>query len=166
MDDVKTYEIGGATYEQRRPVLGQLLQLSTLLTSVPEGVMKNAEDFAQVLGEMLPEFLAVVLTPQGVRLTEKDTPALAATLAETCPGAVAQEAVRDFFDWPNLAEELVAAGTARNALGAVVAATRRESAGENCESTSSDGPCSSAGATSQSASACCGPCGETKSSHG
>ncbi|NJB66437.1 hypothetical protein GGQ74_000077 [Desulfobaculum xiamenense] len=164
MDDVKRYDIGGTVYEQRMPVLGQLMELARLFTSVDMATVRDEAAFASALGQALPRFLAIVLVPEGTRAHRRDMDARAETMAENCTGTTARDVVRDFFDWPGVLEEMSAMGSARTALGTMLAAAAkgRESAGTSWPDTSSAGPCSSPEETSPDASASCGACGPTR----
>lgn len=92
------YTIGGKTYFQTPLVLGQWRQLMAILkgVSIPENV--DAIGLAHLIGDKLPEALAVVLNPEGVPIKEKDIAALAGDLEFSASPDLAFEVIRDFFD--------------------------------------------------------------------
>jgi hypothetical protein len=97
-DQVKTYQIGGKTYEQRELVFGQVMQLKTLLAgmALPEGA--DTRQFLEALGDNLMPALAIVLVEQGQPLGPgRDLKALAAELEYAITPATIAEVIRDFF---------------------------------------------------------------------
>lgn len=64
MSEIKTYKLGGRTYEQWPLVLGQLDQLDKLLKEVDWDKAASASDLLRLLGEQLPLAAAVVLRPK------------------------------------------------------------------------------------------------------
>jgi len=118
VNTVKTYEIGGKTYEQRRLVFGQWQQLLRLFkgggAALPE--LFGARELILALGDKLDTALAVVLTEQGQSPRDKDMEALADELAfEMLPEQVA-EVFSDFFDCNPLASIAQAIGEAFGGL--------------------------------------------------
>ncbi len=98
VSDVKTYRIGGKTYEQRPLVLGQLRQLLAVLGDVALPADAGALGLVAALGEKLPLALAVVLTEKGQSPAGKDLPAAAAEIEFAISPETALEVVEDFFD--------------------------------------------------------------------
>lgn len=98
MSDIKTYQIGSKTYEQRPLVLGQLRQLLQLLCDVEVSLERGALGLVAALGDKLPKALAVVLTEKGQSPADKDLDAAAAELEFAISPEQALEVVEDFFD--------------------------------------------------------------------
>ena len=101
---VKTYEIGGRTYEQRPLVLGQIRQLEQLLADVPWDKAVSAAEMLRLLGDRLPLAAAIVLRPKRpwpLRLLyeprRKNIRRLAARLTHELDLTIAYQVVADFF---------------------------------------------------------------------
>lgn len=94
---VHSYEIGEKTYEQKPLVLGQLRQLLDVVagTLIPHGA--DAMALVAALGDKLPRALAIILTPEGVNLRNKDIDALAANLEFDISLEQSMQVVEDFF---------------------------------------------------------------------
>lgn len=91
------YDIDGITYIQRPLVFGQIKQLSTLLGGVTIDLNNAAEGLLQVVGDHMPQALAIVLTPEGTRLKDKDLTELADTLEFAITAEQIVQVVDDFF---------------------------------------------------------------------
>jgi len=94
---MKTYKIGGITYQQRPLVIGQVKQLLTVLEglTIPSDI--NIMGLMAVLGDRLPDALAVILTPVGMSPKDKDLNELSEELAFSLEIEQAMEVVEDFF---------------------------------------------------------------------
>lgn len=109
MPDKFIYEIGGKTYIQAPLVLGQFQQLMKLL----EGVVFSGEltplSLMRIIGDKLPQAMAIVLTPENIKLKDKDIHALASELAFEIPPEIVLQVIEDFFDCnpiPSLLERI------------------------------------------------------------
>lgn len=91
------YEIDGITYIQRPLVFGQIKQLSALLGGVAINLDNAAEGLLQSVGDHMPQALAIVLTPDGVRLKDKNLSDLADTLEFAITAEQIVQVVDDFF---------------------------------------------------------------------
>lgn len=105
MQEKFTYEIGGKKYTQRALVLGQTRQLKNVIEGIviPKGIKGMGETelmlaIVGVVGDKLPDALAVVLTPEGVELKDKDLKALAREIEFAIPPDQAFQVIEDFFD--------------------------------------------------------------------
>jgi len=94
---MKTYKIGNITYQQRPLVIGQVKQLLTVLEglTIPSDI--NIMGLMAVLGDRLPDALAVILTPVGMSPKDKDLNELSEELAFSLEIEQAMEVVEDFF---------------------------------------------------------------------
>jgi len=162
--DEKTYCIAGKVYIHRKPVLGQLLQLSLLFDGTELEEISDSVAFAASLGQALPRFLAIVLTPEGQPLHKRNLEELSRELENSCPASTALEVLHDFFAWPKIVEEFSAGNLAVALLGQVIhaSATARASSGTSSETTSKTGSSCSAGETLPNESASSGPHTQTK----
>ncbi len=97
MSNVKTYQIGGTTFEQRPLVLGQIRQLMAVLQGMEIPAGSGRLQIIDALGTRLEQALAVVLTEQGKSLRDKDLDALAAELEFSITHEQIIEVVEDFF---------------------------------------------------------------------
>ena len=101
----KTYYIGGKTYEQRPLVLGQVKQLLAVTegVAIPRmidlsgNIAVNMVELVYLMGDRLPEAMAVVLTEQGTAPRDKDLQALAGELRWAVLPDQALDIVSDFF---------------------------------------------------------------------
>mgnify|MGYP001160557200 FL=1 len=94
---MKTYKIGGITYQQRPLVIGQVKQLLTVLEglTIPSDI--DMMGLVATLGDRLPDALAVILTPDGMSPKDKDLKKLSEELAFSLEIEQAMEVVEDFF---------------------------------------------------------------------
>lgn len=92
------YTIGGKIYTQKALVLGQLMQLSRLLSGVAFTASPNVNDIIISLGNRLPLALAIVLIPDGVQVKDKDISAIAESIEYVIDPETALKVVNDFFD--------------------------------------------------------------------
>jgi len=92
-----TYEIDGKTYIQRPLVLGQLSQMIGALEGIEIPSTIDAAGIAKLLGDRLPDVIAIVLTPEGTRLKDKDTPEIAEIFRESMDIETAVEVIDNFF---------------------------------------------------------------------
>ncbi len=91
------YEIGGKTYVQRRPVMGQTEQLIELYDGVAMPSQITTTTLVSALGPKLYKGLAVVLTEEGRPLQDKDLEALGEELRWAIEPETAVEVIGDFF---------------------------------------------------------------------
>lgn len=130
-DDVKRYEVGGKAYEQRYPVLGQLLAVSELIMDIDPDTPRDR--MLDVLGVKQFELLAVILVPEGMQPRAVDRADLAEELRYSLRATQAQEVVADFFGWPGMVEEWTAMngmhGLMNSMVGVVAQAREKLSAG-------------------------------------
>jgi len=91
------YETAETTYIQRPLVLGQVRQLLEVIGGVQLPSGGGAAVLIAALGDKLDKALAVVLTPEGGVLRDKDIEALAAELAFTLTPETIVQVVDDFF---------------------------------------------------------------------
>ena len=92
------YEIGGKVYVQRTLVLGQVRQLTGLLQELRiEPEKFDAAGLLALLGERLPEALAIVLTEEGKSPRDKDLKALAEELEFSIDAETVVKVIEDFF---------------------------------------------------------------------
>lgn len=98
MKEQKKYEIGGTVYVQRPLVLGQIRQLSDVLSGMTISGDATPASVILAVAERLPMALAVVLTPEGVTLPDKDLKALAEKIEFEISAEQVVEVVEDFFD--------------------------------------------------------------------
>ena len=91
------YRIGGVDYLQRPLVLLQIEQLSEFLSGIqlPPGL--NVVGIVRMLGDRIADALAIVLTPEGTELDQKDLSALAAQLRKSVDIETAVRVVEDFL---------------------------------------------------------------------
>lgn len=91
------YQIGGVTYVQRPLVLLQVEQLTEFFADIqlPPGL--NVIGIVKTLGDRIADALAIVLTPEGVELDQKDLAASAAHLRKSVDIATAVRVVEDFL---------------------------------------------------------------------
>jgi hypothetical protein len=94
---MKKYNIGGITYVQRPLVFGQLRQLLDILKGVAIPTNTGTLGLINALDSHLPAALAVVLTPEGFPLRDKDLAALSAEIEFAITPEQAIEVVEDFF---------------------------------------------------------------------
>lgn len=103
MSEVKTYEIGGKTYEQRELVYGQVRQLRRLVEGLELPAASEVIGWAKALVVALEETgkldtaLAILLTEAGADLKSKDLAALAAELEFGITPQQIAEVFTDFF---------------------------------------------------------------------
>lgn len=95
---IKTYEIGGRVFEQKRLGILPAAQLAKLLRE--SEITLSAGDpvglFAEI-APILPEACAIVLNERGVNPDEKDISALASEFRYHLPIDTAVQVVADFF---------------------------------------------------------------------
>lgn len=94
----RKYEIGDKIYIQRPLVLGQWRQLGPILQeiSLPAGDISPAS-LVSALGQHFFDVLAIILTPEGASLRNKDIPSLAAEIEFAVMPETAIEVIADFF---------------------------------------------------------------------
>lgn len=103
------YEIGGKKYIQRPLVLGQVRQLMKLLQGLVFPKDINTIELIALLGDRLPQAIAIVLTPDGVNLKDKDINAIASDLEFEISPETTIEVIENFFDCnpiPSLLEKV------------------------------------------------------------
>jgi hypothetical protein len=96
------YKAAGKIYVQKPLVLGQIKQLTAALGNIAIPVSAAADlgaiSLLAMLGDRLPDILAVVLIEDGTPLREKDLDALAAEIAATFDLEMTVQVIEDFFD--------------------------------------------------------------------
>ena len=100
MSEVKSYQIGGKTYEQRELVLGQWRQLSSLLSDLEmPAVGSRLQSMITALENAgrLDRAVAVLLNEPGVPPRDKDLDALASELEFSITPQQIAEVIDDFF---------------------------------------------------------------------
>lgn len=108
--EVFTYEVDGKKYAQKKLVLGQIAQLMELLkeTTIPSmfslagdpGEMRisfNAEAVAGLLGERLPQAVAITLIEEKTPLAEKDLERLTREVRWSFDPETTMQVIEDFF---------------------------------------------------------------------
>ncbi len=93
------YEINGKNYIQKPLVWGQTRQLIKLLKDLEipmDGV--SVVDLVEIIGDKLPEALAIVLAEEGQSLKDKDVKALASTFEFDIPLHIMVKVIEDFFE--------------------------------------------------------------------
>ena len=104
-----TYEIGGKKYIQKPMFLGQIRQLMNLMQGIVIPHDIDTMGLVSLLGDKLPLALAIVLTPEGVSLKDKDIHSLASEIEFEISPETSLQAVEDFFvcnPVPSLLERL------------------------------------------------------------
>ncbi len=91
------YYIDGVTYIQRALVFGQIKQLAGLLGGVTIDMDNGAEGLLDLFGDKMPQALAIVLTPEGVRVKDKDLIQLADDLEFAITAEQVVQVIDDFF---------------------------------------------------------------------
>jgi hypothetical protein len=91
------YKIGGREYIQRPLVLLQVEQLAVFIAgmSIPAGT--TVPGLVSMLGSRISEGLAIILTPEGVGIDEKDLAEIAGHLRRHVDIDTAVKAVEDFL---------------------------------------------------------------------
>jgi len=98
MTQQKQYTIGKKNYYLRPLVLGQVEQLKDLVEGTKFDLESlNATQIIAVLGDQLPQGLAIILTEEDVELEDKDVDKLAKTLKFTVDIELAIILITDFF---------------------------------------------------------------------
>ncbi len=95
---MRQYKIGDKIYIQRPLVIGQVKQLLSVLEglNIPSDV--DVLKLIAILGDRLPDALAVILTPDGMSPKDKNLKELSEELAFSITIEKALEVVEDFFD--------------------------------------------------------------------
>ena len=91
------YEIGGVIYTQRPLVLGQIRQLMNLMKGIiiPHDI--DTMGLVSLLGDKLPQAVAIVITPEGMSLKDKDVKALTDEIEFEISPEMSMQVVEDFF---------------------------------------------------------------------
>jgi len=95
--NVKHYTIGGKKYVQQPLVLGQVRQILNVISGLTIPRNTDTLELIAVFGTRLSDALAVLLTPEGVNLRDKDLIELAAILEFEIQLEQAAEVIEDFF---------------------------------------------------------------------
>jgi hypothetical protein len=92
-----SYKIGGLVYLQRPLVLLQIEQLSAFLgaMAIPSGL--NVVGIVRLLGDRIADALAILLTPAGVEVDQKDLAVTATHLRNHVDIDTAVRVVEDFL---------------------------------------------------------------------
>lgn len=101
-----TYNIDGKVYHQKPLVIGQVRQLMDTLGNITLPAYIDMPGIIALLGDKLPAALAVILTPEGMHLKDKDIEALSVELAYSMDIETTMKAVEDFFDLNPIASVL------------------------------------------------------------
>lgn len=144
----KTYQIDGTTYTQRPLVLGQLRQLRQVLTGFVVPSNLTPADIIASLEDKLPQALAILLTPEGAKIKDKDLDALASELENSLELETAIEVIEDFFTCnpvASLANKL--AGMAEKMRGMIKTKTGSSSSSSNLPTETLPGETESSGDT-------------------
>ena len=99
---VYRYEISEKSYVQTPLVLGQLRQLSKLLSGlvIPENI--SLFGLVSLLADRMPSILAVILTEEHTSRKDKDVEALAGELEFVVSLEVTLEIIKNFFELNNI----------------------------------------------------------------
>ena len=91
------YEIGGVIYTQRPLVLGQIRQLMNLMKGIiiPHDI--DTMGLVSLRGDKLPQAVAIVITPEGMSLKDKDVKALTDEIEFEISPEMSMQVVEDFF---------------------------------------------------------------------
>jgi hypothetical protein len=92
------YEIDGKTYIQRPFVIGQIGQMMEVLKGIGMPSSIDALGIAKLLGDKLPDTLAIILTEEGTQLRDKNLPELAEIFREYMDIATGAEIIEHFFN--------------------------------------------------------------------
>ncbi len=94
---MRQYKIGDKIYIQRPLVIGQVKQLLSVLEglNIPSDV--DVLKLIAILGDRLPDALAVILTPVGTHPKEKDLKAISDEIAFSLELETAMKVIEDFF---------------------------------------------------------------------
>lgn len=95
--EIKKYEIAGKTYVHPAQVLGQLKQLEQLLEGVRFSGNLDIITVIKILGDKLPQALAIVLVEEGKLPKDKDLDALAVDVEQYLTLEQIMEIVDGFF---------------------------------------------------------------------
>jgi hypothetical protein len=100
------YEINGKRLILKPLVIGQVKQLTHAIghLKIPGNI--DIPGLVSLLAEELPGVFAIILTPEGMRLKDKDINALAEEFEETINIETAIQIVEDFFDLNPIASVL------------------------------------------------------------
>ncbi|HBE45742.1 MAG TPA: hypothetical protein DDW17_09975 [Deltaproteobacteria bacterium] len=92
------YEINGKRWIQKPLVIGQVKQLISIIghLKIPGNI--DIPGLIALLGEELPRVIAIILTPEGMSLREKEIDTLEKELEETLYIETAIQVIEDFFD--------------------------------------------------------------------
>ena len=106
MNEKYKYEIGGKTYIQIPLVLGQVGQLMKLLQGLV--IMRGIDTLGVVarLGDRLPQTIAIIITPDGLKLQDKDIQSLAGEIEFVISPEQTLQVIEDFFACNPIASHL------------------------------------------------------------
>lgn len=96
--DPKKYTINGKVYTQKPLVIGQADQMLELLQGV-ELTALTPISIIQAMGGRIPMAAAIVLTPEGIKIRDKDLNALEDEFAENLELETALEVAADFLSF-------------------------------------------------------------------
>jgi hypothetical protein len=94
-----TYEIGGKKYIQKKLVFGQIRQLESELSGI---TVTSETTIIQLInkligGGMLSKFFAIILTPEGTKLKDKNIDELASEIEFDIDIELGIKVIEDFF---------------------------------------------------------------------
>lgn len=117
------YEIGDRSFEQRRLVFAQTLQIKEVFGELIGQLRDNKENLGgltAVLGDQIPRFAAIVLREKGSSLKEKDLDLLTGFLVEEMDAEAAAGIVEDFLALTPISSDLTALTRMAGAIGGTV----------------------------------------------
>lgn len=118
------YEIGGITYIQRPLVLGQIRQLVNAIKGLVIPADIDTLGLISALGDKLPLTIAIVLTPEGVAIKDKNIHALAQAIEfEISPEQVIK-VIEDFFACNPIASLLASIGKMTESISRAMTKTK------------------------------------------
>jgi len=91
------YEINGKKYIQKPLVLGQIRQLTPLISGIEIKGGIDAIKLVEVLGDKLPTAVAVLLIPEGTALKDKDVQKLTEEIEFEISPEQTIQVIEDFF---------------------------------------------------------------------
>ncbi len=129
------YEINGKKYVQTPLVWGQVRQLMNLLKGLEIPTGAGAMELIDVIGEKLPQALAIVLTEEGTSVKNKDLTALASEFDFDIPLGIMIKVIEDFFECNPTASYLE---TVARLIGGITGQTSLETPLKKSESSSAE----------------------------
>ena len=92
------YTINGICYTQKPLVLGQLVQLANIFSSLyGASEVNDFNDFIKVAGDQAPNLMAIILNPDGVKIKNKNLTQIADEMSENADLETMEAVFTDFF---------------------------------------------------------------------